>query len=166
VLAIALGIGIQAQTRDHDFVSQAAMSNMAAIQLGHLASKKAQLADVKKFAQTTIDEHLKAQQQLADAAYGAGIRWPKALDAKEQQIQQRLSKLSSEQFDREFMKTMVERHRDVEKMLAARVSQGAARSDELSLAAKVDLWAAQTLPEVRAQLREAEQVYGGFAKGE
>ena len=36
---------------DQDFVARAAMSNMVAIQLGHLATKKAQHADVKQFAQ-------------------------------------------------------------------------------------------------------------------
>ena len=130
IFAVALGLGVaSAQTSEHDFVSQAAMSNMAEIQFGHLATKKAQHPDVKKFAQATIDEHLKAQQQLADAAYGAGIQWPNKLDEKHQQIQQRLSKLSDEQFDREFMKAMVDGHRDVEKMLAARVSKGEAKPD-------------------------------------
>jgi putative membrane protein len=163
---VAIGLGIaNAQsaarpTDEHTFVSQVAMSNMAAIQLGHMATKKAQNADVQKFAQATIQDHLKAQQQLADAAYGAGIRWPTKLDDKHQQIQQRLSKLSNEQFDREFMKTMVERHRDVEKMLAARVNSGG--SSESPLAAKVQQWAASTLPDVRAELKEAEQVYGGL----
>ena len=125
---VAIGLGIASAqnaarpTDEHAFVSQVAMSNMAAIQLGHMATKKAQHADVQKFAQATIQDHLKAQQQLADAAYGAGIKWPTKLDDKHRQIQQRLSKLSNEQFDREYMKTMIERHRDVEKMLAARVS--------------------------------------------
>ena len=92
ILSVALGLGIaSAQTSEHDFVSQAAMSNMAAIQLGHLATKKAQNADVKRFAQTMIDGNLKAQEQLANAGYGAGIRWPKKLDDKHQQTQQRVS---------------------------------------------------------------------------
>ena len=151
---------------EHDFVLQAAMANMAEIQLGHMATKKAQHPDVKRFAQTMIDDHVKAQQQLADAAYGAGIRWPTKLDEKHQQIQQRLSKLSADQFDREYMKAMVDGHRDVEKMLAARVSTGEAQPDQVSLSAKVNQWAAKTLPDVRAHLKEAEQVYGELAKGE
>lgn len=163
---------------DHDFVSQVAMSNMVAIQLGHMATKKAQNADVQKFAQTTIADHLKAQQQLADAAYGKGIQWPTKLDERSRQLQQRLSKLSSSEFDREYMKAMIERNRDIEKMLAARASNGgrdsdaahtrptsAAQSDD-SLAAKVSQWTAMTLPEVRAHLKEAEQVFGELAKGE
>ena len=151
---------------EHDFVLQAAMANMAEIQLGHMATKKAQHPDVKKFAQTMIDDHVKAQQQLADAAYGAGIRWPTKLDETHRQIQQRLSKLSDQQFDREYMKAMIDGHRDVEKMLAARVSTGEAQPDQVSLSAKVNQWAAKTLPDVRAHLKEAEQVYGELAKGE
>ena len=102
ILTVAVGLGIASAqsaaqpTGDHDFVSRAAMSNMAAIQLGHLATKQAQRADVKEFAQTTIEDHLKAQKQLADAASGAGIRWPTKLDDKYRQIEQRLSKLSND----------------------------------------------------------------------
>jgi predicted outer membrane protein len=178
IFTVAVGLGIasaQAQPAgDQDFVSRAAMSNMVAIQLGHLATKKAQHAGVKQFAQTTIDDHLKAQQQLADAASGAGIRWPKKLDESYLQIQQRLSKLKDDQFDREYMKVMIDRHRDTEKMLAARVNTGgdatrptaATRSDEPTLAAKVNQWATTTLPEVRAHLKEAEQVLGRLDQAE
>ena len=164
---------------DQDFVSQAAMSNMVAIQLGHMAAKKAQHAEVQRFAQATIDDYLKAQQQLADAAYGAGVRWPTKLDERYRQIQQRLSKLGNDQFDREYMKAMIDQHRDVESMLAARVSNGgsdkdslrtrpagAAHSDEPTLAAKVNQWASTALPEVRAHLKEAEHVFGELDKGE
>jgi putative membrane protein len=161
-------------TDAHDFVLQAAMSNMAEIQLGHMATKKAQDAGVKKFAQTMVDDHLKAQQQLADAAYGAGIKWPTQLDERHRQIQQRLSKLTTEQFDRDYMKAMVDGHRDMEKMLAARgdnggegvpaPSSGAEKTDAPSLAAKVNQWAVRTLPDVRVHLEQAEQVYGALAK--
>jgi predicted outer membrane protein len=93
------------------------------------------------------------------------------LDESYQQIQQRLSKLSNDQFDREFMKVMIDRDRDVEQMLAARVTKGGgedsarkkaagATSDEPTLAAKVNQWVTSTLPEVRAHLKEAEQVLG------
>ena len=169
ILTVAVGLGIASAqsaaqpTGYHDFVSRAAMSNMAAIQLGHLATKQAQRADVKEFAQTTIEDHLKAQKQLADAASGAGIRWPTKLDDKYRQIEQRLSKLSNDRFDREYMQTMIDRDRDVEKMLAARASGG---GETETLAAKVNQWAAATLPEVRAHLKEAEQVLAQIGKGE
>ena len=137
---------------------------MAEIQLGHLAIKKAQQADVKKFAQMMVEDHVKAQKELADAASGAGIQWPTQLDDEHRQIQQRLSSLSKEQFDRDYMKTMVDGHRNVEKMLTERIDEGGPASDGTSLTGKVNQWAAKTLPAVRAHLEQAEQVYGQLAK--
>jgi predicted outer membrane protein len=183
VFTVVLGFGIAAAQQgvpskpanEREFVSQLAMSNMAAIQLGHLATKKAQQADVQKFAKSTIDDRLKAQQQLADAAYGAGIKWPTKLDGKYRQVQERLSKLSDEQFDREYMKATIDQHRDLERMLATRVNEGPgaegrptvdAQSDGAPLAAKVNQWAAATLPKIRAHLKEAEQVSGQLEKAE
>jgi len=169
ILTVAVGVGVASAqgaaqpAGDQDFVSRAALFNMAAIQLGHMATKQAQRADVKEFAQATIEDHLKAQKQLADAASGAGVRWPTKLDDKYRQIEQRLSKMSNDQFDREYMKAMIDRDRDVEKMLAARASGG---GETDTLAAKVNQWAAATLPEVRAHLKEAEQVLAQIGKGE
>src|SRR5262245_56267674 len=105
IFTVVLGVGIATaqsapNTKEQDFVSQLAMSNMAAIQLAHLATMKAQDGDVQQFAKSTIESRLKAQKQLADAASGAGIRWPTKLDEKYRQVQERLSKLSSGQFDR------------------------------------------------------------------
>ena len=164
---------------DQQFVVQAAMANMAEIQLGHLAVKNAKDPSVKKFAQMMIDDHLKTQNALADAAYGTGIHWPTQLSDGHRQLQYRLSTLKNEQFDREYMKAMVDAHRDVEQVLAVRVdegganteiqtraSRGAAKSDGASLAAKLNDWATRTLPSVRAHLKEAEQVYGQLAKAE
>lgn len=169
ILTVAVGLGVASAqgaaqaAGDQDFVSRAALFNMAAIQLGHMATKQAQRADVKEFAQTTIEDHLKAQKQLADAASGAGVRWPTKLDDKYRQIEQRLAKLGNDQFDREYMKAMIDRDRDVEKMLAAR---GSSSGETDSLAAKVNQWAAATLPEVRAHLKEAEQMLAQIGKGE
>lgn len=171
LLAGAVGMGtVTAQGGDSSFVTQAALANMAEIQLGHLAVKKAQSADVKKFGQMMIEDHVKAQQELADAASGAGIQWPKQLDDKHRQIHQRLSSLNGDRFDRDYMKTMVDGHRDVEAMLAARADAspragGGEKSDQ-ALTANVTKWAAKTLPAVRAHLKEAEQVQGSLDKGE
>ncbi len=169
ILSLIVGIGVAGAqsaaqpTADQDFVAQVALSNMAAIQLGHLATKKAQNADVKDFAQTTIEDHLKAQKQLADAASGSGVKWPTKLDDKYQKIEQRLSKLNNDQFDRAYIQAMIDRDREVEKMLAARAGTG---GEGDSLSARVNQWAASTLTEVRAHLKEAEQVFSAINKGE
>jgi hypothetical protein len=60
-------------------------------------------------------------------------------------------------------------------MLATRVNEGSgaagrstadARSEGAPLSAKVNQWAATTLPEIRAHLKEAEQVSGQLEKAE
>jgi putative membrane protein len=155
-----------AVTDESRFVPQAALANMAEIQLGHLAIKKAQHPDVKKFAKMMVEDHVKAQKDLADTASGEGIQWPTQLDDKHREIHQRLSTLSNEEFDREYMKTMVDGHRDVEKMLAERLGEGTGTSDETALAARVNQWAARTLPAVRAHLERGEQVYGQLEKAQ
>ena len=164
---------------DQQFVVQAALANMAEVQLGHLATEKAKRSDIKKFAQAMIDDHLKAQQELADAAQGAGIKWPKQLDEGHQRLRQHLSSVTKDEFDHEYVKAVVDAHRDVESLLNARVKEGggpgadgkrtrssaATQSDDSAVSVKVNEWAAKTLPSVRAQLKEAEQVFGELDKG-
>jgi putative membrane protein len=157
---------------DREFVARAAMANMAGIQLGHLAAERAQRQDVRAFAQRMIDDHLKAQKALADAASGAGVKWPTQLDARHQQLRQRLSSAKGEQFDREYLSAMIDGHREVERQLVERVGEGRDESapkanvsgegDEAALASRVDGWAARTLPDVRAHLAQAEEVAGGL----
>ena len=55
ILTVAVGLGVASAqgaaqpAGDQDFVSRAALLNMAAIQIGHMATKQAQRTDVKEF---------------------------------------------------------------------------------------------------------------------
>lgn len=146
----------------HLFVVQAALANMAEIQLGHVATLKAQRPEVKKFAQMAIDDHVTTQKHLAEAAYGAGIKWPTQMDDQRRQLKQRLSTVKNDQFDREYMKAIVDGHRGTEKMLSDMMN---GRPTDAALAAKLNEWAARTLPVVRAHLKEAESLYVALDKG-
>lgn len=103
------------------FAEQAAISNMAEIQLGQLAQQKAQDPEVKQFAQMMVDQHTQAQNQLQQAASTSGISLPTSLDSKHQKIQDKLSNLSGPDFDKEYMKVMVAAHKDTQKLLEKRV---------------------------------------------
>jgi putative membrane protein len=149
----------------HLFVVQAALANMAEIQLGHVATMKAQRADIKKFAQVIIEDHVNTQKGLAEAAYGAGIKWPTQINDQQRQLKQRLSLVKNDQFDREYLKAIVNEHRDVERMLAEQVS-GSGRPTDAALAGKVNQWAVTTLPAVRARLKLAEQMYADLDRPE
>jgi putative membrane protein len=147
----------------HLFVVQAALANMAGIQFGHVATVKGQRPDVKRFAQVMIDAHVLAQKDLAEAASGAGIKWPTQMDDQHRQLKQNLATVKNDQFDRAYIKTIVDGHRDIEKMLADQVA--GSRPPDATLAAKVTEWALRTLPAIRARLKEAEQLYGELEEG-
>jgi putative membrane protein len=147
---------------DQLFVSGAAMANMAEIQFGHLAIKKAKNAAVIKFAGQMVDDHIKAQNNLADAAEGAGIQWPKRLDDKYAAIHQRLSALSGPDFDREYLRSMIAAHQDVEKTLVARVAEN--QDAAFGVSGGVTEWSAKTLQAVRAHLKATQELAGKFSE--
>ena len=73
------------------------------------------------------------------------------------QIFDRLSSLQGKEFDREYMKAMVQGHQDVADMLERRTSasQGRGQGDQTS---GLDQWAQRTLPTVRTHLEQARQI--------
>jgi putative membrane protein len=149
----------------HLFVVQAALANMAEIQIGHVAKVKAQRPEVKKFAQVMIDDYVNTQKELAETASGAGIKWPTQINDQHRQLKQRLSTVARDQFDREYLKSIVAQNRDVEQMLVVQMA-GTGTPTDPALAAKIHEWAARTLPAVRAHLKEAEQLSGELDRTE
>jgi len=96
---------------DRKFIEEAAQGGMAEVQLGQLATQKAQSDQVKQFGQKMVDDHTKANDQLKQIASSKGVTLPTTLDSKSKREMDRLSKLSGAQFDREYMKHMVSDHR-------------------------------------------------------
>jgi len=148
--------GAYANTKD--FVQKAAGANAAEVQLGELATQRAESPEVKQFAQMMVTDHTKAQQELMTAASGASIS--NELDRKHRQIYDRLSSLQGKAFDREYMKAMVQGHKDVAAMLERRTTtthdRGAGAADEQN--ASVNEWAEKTLPSVKAHLEQAQKI--------
>jgi putative membrane protein len=167
------GVGTSGQTAGaaagaEGFARRAMEANKAEIQLGELAQKKAQNADVKEFAQMMVRDHTNALNELKKAIAGKGgsVQEPAQLDEKHQTLHERLSKLSGAAFDREYMQAMVDGHRDVKDMLDDRADQkGAAATgtsgrttDTVQLDTAVNQWASKTLPAVEQHLQRAEQI--------
>jgi putative membrane protein len=105
------------------FVEKASIVNMAEIQLGQLAAERAQDPQVKQFAQTMVDDHTKAQEQLKTVASDQNIPIPSALDGKHQKLHDKLAKLQGAEFDRAYIDAMVDGHKDAEKLLKKRAEQ-------------------------------------------
>ena len=95
-----------------EFINTMAVAGMAEVQLGKLAAERSQDPDVKAFGQMMVKDHTEANDELKQAS-PAGVQLPTQLDEKHRELADRLTKLQGEEFDREYMKAMVEGHEKV-----------------------------------------------------
>ena len=135
---------------DREFVEKAAAGGTAEVELGQVAVKNAKSPDVKKFGQRMIDDHTKAGKELSSLASSKGITPPAKLEAKDQATLDRLSKLSGDQFDKAYMKDMVDDH---EKDVAEFQKQANGKGDPL-----VKAFASKTLPTLEEHLQMAKSI--------
>jgi putative membrane protein len=133
---------------DQHFVMEAAKGGLAEVELGKLAQEKASSDQVKQFGKRMVDDHSKANDELKSIAQNKSITLPSDLDAKDKALRDRLSKLSGEQFDRQYMQHMVQDHR---KDVAAFRTESKAGKD-----ADVKAFAAKTLPTLEEHLKQAQ----------
>jgi putative membrane protein len=153
-----------------NFVEEMMTDGLAEVELGKLASDHAQSAEVKQFAQTMVTDHSKAGEELKQitAQHHINAQAPMQLDEKHRELKDKLSKLHGAEFDREYMKAMVDGHQDVLDAMQTRVDNklfGAERdknvqpeSSDKPAEYAVNAWAAKTLPKVREHLDRAKQV--------
>lgn len=126
---------------DADFAVKAANGGMAEVQLAQLAQQKATSADVKEFAAKMITDHTKANNNLMAIAKQKSITLPATLGNDEQKIMADLSKKTGADFDKAYVKDMVEDHDKDVKLF----------SDEAKDAKDADLksFAGTTLPTLK-----------------
>jgi putative membrane protein len=133
---------------DRKFMEKAAEGGMAEVQLGKLATQKAESDQVKQFGQRMVDDHSKANQQLKQLASTKGVTLPTSLDKTSQKEYDKLSKLSGAQFDREYMDHMVSDHK---KDISEFKSEAKKAKD-----ADVKQFASSTLPTLEEHLNLAQ----------
>ncbi|MGI4727288.1 MAG: DUF4142 domain-containing protein [Janthinobacterium lividum] len=104
------GGAMQTDTDDSKFAVTAANGGMAEVQIAQLAQQKAVSADVKAFAAKMITDHTKANDKLMALAKQKNITLPAALGNDEQKVLDDLSKKSGKDFDKAYVKAMVEDH--------------------------------------------------------
>jgi putative membrane protein len=155
------------------FAEKAAYAGNAEVKLGQLASERTQNPAVKEFAQMMVRDHSKAGNELKQAVKAHDVSPPAGLDPEHQQLYDRLSRLRGAEFDREYMKAMVDGHKKVRSMLEGRTkahlgpmdrnratgtSGTAGSSTQLDTA--VNQWASKSLPRVEEHLQKAEDLQG------
>jgi putative membrane protein len=151
---------------DRAFVEKMGQANLAEVKLGQLAAQQASNAQVKQFARRMVTDHEKANAELKQIASKMAVQMPANLDAKHQELSDRLSKLKGAEFDKEYMKAMVDGHQEVAQELERHAASGARTGDKSvgtsgsadQAHASVTGWASKTLPDVRKHLEEAQQI--------
>jgi putative membrane protein len=94
-----------------NFWTKAAQGGMAEVELAKLALQKSQNADVKKFAQTMVTDHTKANEELKTLAAKKSVVLPTDIGGHKSTLDD-LSKLSGADFDKAYVKAMVEDHEE------------------------------------------------------
>lgn len=88
---------------DKELIQDIAHANLAEIEVGKLALEKSKNDQVRKFAQTLIDDHGAAQKELEKLAQSKGLSLPQETDVQHKTISTALSALSGETFDSQFI---------------------------------------------------------------
>jgi putative membrane protein len=134
---------------DADFVKAAAEGGLAEVKLGQLAEDKAQTQAIKDFAKRMLTDHTKAGDDLKTIASKENITLPAQLDAKDQAVYDRLSKLSGKAFDRAYARDMVRDHLTDVAEFRHEASDGKDSS--------VKSFASATLPTLEDHLKQARE---------
>lgn len=147
VVAVSLGAGTAAQADSpRQFLSQAMQGANSEIMLGNLAAERARSPAVREFGRTLVNDHQQARRQVSDMGRQFGVRPNRLASDEARQERDRLADMRGREFDREFVRYMIDDHRkDIAEFRdEARESHGA-----------VSDLARQQLPTLRSHLRMA-----------
>ncbi len=133
-----------------DFLVEAANSGMKELEMAKLAVDKAQHKRVKSFAKMMVNDHEQLNRDLKELATQKQLTLPAAVAPAQQTEINDLKRKSGTDFDKRFMELMQQEHeRDVRKYEDA---------SENHKDSEVQVFAAKTLPKLRAHLDSARMV--------
>lgn len=95
------------------FIEKAIEGNALEVEAGQLAKKQSSNADIQGYGEMLVNDHTKANENLMFIAKNLGLKDVKADEVSSPKIkaqQDKLSKLSGEAFDKEFVKDAVKDH--------------------------------------------------------
>jgi putative membrane protein len=151
---------------DKSFFEEAAIANLAEVELGRMAAERSTNAGVKKFAQMMIEDHTKAGDKLESIASQHNVILPVALDENHRELRDKLAALKGAEFDKQYITAMVNGHEDVLDTLGSRVDRAnpqavvAEKSDNI-VTMDLNRWAAEAYPVVQKHLESAKAVDEG-----
>lgn len=135
---------------DLAFMNEAAPGGMAEVELGRLAAQTARSAEVKQFGRQMTTDHGKIGERLSQLAQQKQVKLPAEVSPKAKQTKEKLAQLTGEDFDRAYVKAMVQMH---EKDVAAFEAFAKNATD-----ADVKAFAIETLPTLKHHLEMIRQI--------
>lgn len=141
-------------TAEHNFLVDVASGTMMEIRLGQYAAANAGSAAVKQFGQMMVSDHKKSDSLVSLMAQLKNIAIPNEPGDKHQQHINELSKKKGAEFDKDYMKLMIEDHEeDIKKFEEA--SKNAKDED-------IRTFAANSLPVLKKHLEHAKKIKDGL----
>jgi putative membrane protein len=137
---------------DDKFVHDIALMNMAEIELSRMALDKAVSSDIKSFAQRMIDEHDLAMNTLKGVVSGR-IDLPAQLDEKHRDGIDDAAKKQGQDFDREYVKAMIESHQDLAARLESRLDVQSVQEWKTAAAGRAET---RAMPDPRAEMADVK----------
>jgi len=137
------------EEKDADFVVNAVTSNLAEIKIAQLAKNRSSDTDVKEMATRLEEQHLKILNELKAYADKKGIAIPLQEADKDVREMNRLSEVSSENFDEKWCDAMEDRHEKSIDKFESRLNK--TEDPELKE------WIVATLPGLKEHLSMIEQ---------
>jgi len=135
---------------DGTFMKRADADGMAEVAMGRLALEKSSNSGVKQLAQRIVDDHTKADDQLAALARSKQVTLPTQPMADARKTADAMRKMNGSAFDEAWAKHMVSDHQKAI-ALFSRESKGGSDAD-------VRNFATATLPVLRTHLQLAQQL--------
>jgi putative membrane protein len=141
---------VEATADDKSFVGEAATGGLMEVELGRYAEQNALNPRVKNFGAMMVRDHSKANDELKAIAAGKNISFPATMDDSQMNIVNDLKTKSGADFDKEYMKEMVDDHeRDVDKFK---------KESEDGTDAEIKAFASKTLPILNAHQDSAKSI--------
>ena len=137
---------------DRKFLMEAAQGGIAEVHLAQLAQQKASSEGVKQAAQKIEADHTKANAALKELAEEKKVDLPTEMGPKQQALMQKLQNLSGEQFDKAYVKAMVQDHKNDIKEFQHHADH--------SMDSDVKAFASKTVPTLQEHLQLVQQLAG------
>ncbi|HET9744478.1 MAG TPA: DUF4142 domain-containing protein [Chitinophagaceae bacterium] len=142
--------GVVTDEKSKEFLTKAANSGMAEVQLAKMAQQKATIDAVKSFAVMLERDHTTVGDQVKSFASQRNVALPTTPSDDKQKMVNDMEKMSGKAFDKEFISMMVKSHNDGIDLF----------EDTRANASDVDIknFADKTLPTLRMHLDSAKAI--------